>query len=60
MWHSRGIARRFLRALAAPLVAAGMAAGFGPAAASAVACQNWAGVQPPSPGTVCPAPARDF
>ena len=54
MWHSRGIARRFLRALAAPLVAAI------PAAASAVACQNWAGVQPPSPGTVCPAPARDF
>jgi hypothetical protein len=52
MWHSRGIARRFLWALAAPLVAAGMAAGFGPAAASAVACQNWTGVQPPSPRTV--------
>lgn len=52
MWHSRGMARRFLWVLAAPLVAAGMAAGFGPAAASAVACQNWTGVQLPSPGSV--------
>jgi hypothetical protein len=48
MWHSRALARRFLWVLAAPLVAAGMAAGFGPAAASAVACQNWTGGHPPT------------
>src|SRR5215831_14596055 len=39
-------------ALAAPLMMTCVLAGPGPAAAAAAGCQNWTGVQPPSPGTV--------
>jgi hypothetical protein len=37
-------------ALAVTLMLAGVAAGTGPAAASAATCQSWSGLQPPSPG----------
>jgi hypothetical protein len=47
--HAR--ARRFLRLLIAPLIAAGALIGVGPGAASAAACVSWTGVQPTAPGS---------
>jgi hypothetical protein len=43
-------AGRFLAAVAALLMITGVLTALVPAAASAAACQNWTGVQPPSPG----------
>jgi hypothetical protein len=45
--HAQGNARRFLAALAAPLVLTGVLSGLGPAAAAAT-CHSWTGIQPPN------------
>src|SRR6266568_1670204 len=49
--NARCLTGRIFKALAAPLVMAGMLIGLGSGAASASACVSWTGVQPPSPGT---------
>lgn len=49
--RSRGRLRHVAAVLAAPLMMASVVAGAGSAAASARACRNWTGGQPPSPGT---------
>jgi hypothetical protein len=46
------IVRRGLLALGVPVVTASVLAGPGLAAASAATCLSWAGVSPPSPGSV--------
>ena len=43
--------RRLRAILAGPVLLAGALAGLAPASASAAACPNWTGLQPPSPGT---------
>ena len=47
---SRGRLRHAAAALAVPLLMTSVLASAGSAAASAAACQNWTGMQPPSPG----------
>jgi hypothetical protein len=49
--RARKIAGRGLAALAVPVVLASVLAGPGTAVASAATCLNWAGTEPPSPGT---------
>lgn len=43
---------RLVRMLAAPLMLAGVLTALQEAPASALTCQAWTGVQPPSPGQV--------
>jgi hypothetical protein len=49
--RSSGRLWRIAAAFAVPLLMTCALAGAGPAAAAAAACQNWTGLQPPSPGT---------
>src|SRR5215475_8575388 len=49
--RTQGRARRFLRLLFVPLVAAGALLGAGPGAASAATCVSWTGVQPTAPAS---------
>jgi hypothetical protein len=42
--------RRLLAIVAGPVLLAGVLAGLSPASASAAACHDWTGLQPPSPG----------
>lgn len=47
----KGLGKRGVRALAAPLLMAGVISGIGPGPVSAATCVNWTGAQPPSPGS---------
>lgn len=49
--NTRCLNGRIFKALAVPLVLAGMLTGLGTGAASASTCVSWTGVQPPSTGT---------